>query len=85
MFQVGDLVRYGDHVNDIPGLVMGLVYDTDPEYPDFLEVQWLDWEQGTLAIFPVVYSYHLPSLTLETNSNTSGSSSASVPCSQSSH
>jgi len=49
MFQVGDLVRYGDHVNDIPGLVMGLVYDTDPEYPDFLEVQWLDWEQGTLA------------------------------------
>jgi hypothetical protein len=51
MFQVGDLVRYGDPVisNDIPGLVMGLVYDTDPEYPDFLEVQWLDWEQGTLA------------------------------------
>jgi len=48
MFQVGDLVRYGDHVNDIPGLVMGLVFDGD-EDPGHIEVQWLDWEQGTLA------------------------------------
>ena len=51
MFQVGDLVRYGDgsESNDIPGLVMGFIYDTDAEYPAFLEVQWFDWEQGTLA------------------------------------
>ena len=51
MFQVGDLVRYEDPVvtNDIPGLVVGVVYDDDPEHPDHLEVQWFDWEQGTLA------------------------------------
>ena len=51
MFQVGDLIRYPTSAkcNAIPGLVMGFIYDTDPEYPAFLEVQWLDWEQGTLA------------------------------------
>jgi len=51
MFQVGDLIRYEDPVatNDIPGLVVAVVYDDDPEHPDHLEVQWLDWEPGTLA------------------------------------
>ena len=46
MFQVGDLVRYGDPVisNDIPGIVVGFA-----DCNDILEVQWFDWEQGTLA------------------------------------
>ena len=33
MFQVGDLVRYNDVAlaNEIPGLVMGLVFDGDED------------------------------------------------------
>ena len=50
MFQVGDLVRYDDVTlaNDVPGLVMGLVFDGD-EDADHIEVQWFDWEPGQLA------------------------------------
>ena len=50
MFQVGDLVRYNDVAlaNEIPGLVMGLVFDGD-EDADHIEVQWFDWEPGHLA------------------------------------
>ena len=50
MFQVGDLIRYEFPVvsNDIPGLVVGIVYDNS-ENRECLKVQWFDWEQGTLA------------------------------------
>ena len=50
MFQVGDLIRYEDPVvsNDIPGLVVAVVLDSRG-YRDHLEVQWFDWEPGTLA------------------------------------
>ena len=50
MFQVGDLIRYEDPVatNDIPGLVVAVVRDRHGDV-DHLEVQWLDWEPGTLA------------------------------------
>jgi hypothetical protein len=50
MFQVGDLVKYEDPAlaNDIPGLVMGLVFD-GCEDPDHIEVQWFDWAEGHLA------------------------------------
>jgi hypothetical protein len=50
MFQVGDLVRYNDVAlaNEIPGLVMGLVFDGD-EDADHIEVQWFDWALGHLA------------------------------------
>ena len=50
MFQVGDLIRYEDPVatNDIPGLVVAVVKDPRG-FVDHLEVQWLDWEPGTLA------------------------------------
>ena len=50
MFQVGDLIRYEDPIvsNDIPGLVVAEVKDPRG-FVDHLEVQWLDWEPGTLA------------------------------------
>jgi len=50
MFQVGDLIRYEDPIvsNDIPGLVVAVVRDRHGDI-DHLEVQWLDWEPGTLA------------------------------------
>ena len=50
MFQVGDLVRFPPSAtcNDIPGLVVGIVYDNS-ENRECLKVQWFDWEQGTLA------------------------------------
>ena len=50
MFQVGDLVRYDDVTlaNDVPGLVMGLVFDGD-EDADHIEVQWFDWALGCIA------------------------------------
>ena len=50
MFQVGDLIRYEDPIvsNDIPGLVVAVVRDRHGDV-DHLEVQWLDWEPGTLA------------------------------------
>ena len=51
MFQVGDLVRYEDVAlaNDVPGLVMGLLFKEDYTGSDLLEVQWFDWEPGHLA------------------------------------
>ena len=47
MFQVGDLIRYECPIvsNDIPGLVVGIA----PDDENMLEVQWFDWEPGTLA------------------------------------
>lgn len=50
MFQVGDLIRYEDPIvsNDIPGLVVNVVYNSNGGR-DHLDVQWLDWEPGTLA------------------------------------
>ena len=51
MFQVGDLVRYEDVAlaNDIPGLVMGLLFKEDYTGSDHIEVQWFDWAEGHLA------------------------------------
>ena len=48
MFQVGDLIRYDDHVNDIPGLVVAVVKESCG-FVSHLDVQWFDWEPGTLA------------------------------------
>jgi len=50
MFQVGDLIRYECPIvsNDIPGLVVAVVQDRHGDV-DHLEVQWFDWEPGTLA------------------------------------
>jgi hypothetical protein len=50
MFQVGDIIRYENPVvsNDIPGLVVGIVYDRRGNR-DHLDVQWFDWEPGYLA------------------------------------
>ena len=50
MFEVGDLIRYeaSRKCNDIPGLVVGIVYDRRGNR-DCLEVQWFDWEPGELA------------------------------------
>jgi len=50
MFQVGDLVRFPPSAtcNDIPGLVVGIVYDNS-ENRECLKVQWFDWEPGELA------------------------------------
>jgi hypothetical protein len=51
MFQVGDLVRYKDPAlaNDIPGLVMGLLFKDDYTGSDHIEVQWFDWVLGCIA------------------------------------
>ena len=51
IFQVGDLVRYNDVAlaNEIPGLVMGLLFKDDYTGSDHIEVQWFDWEPGHLA------------------------------------
>ena len=51
MFHVGDLVRYEDVAlaNDVPGLVMGLLFKEDYTGSDHIEVQWFDWEPGHLA------------------------------------
>ena len=50
MFQVGDLIRYEDPVasNDIPGLVVAVVKESCG-FVSHLDVQWFDWEPGTLA------------------------------------
>ena len=50
MFQVGDLIKYPTSAkcNAIPGLVVAVVQDRHGDI-DHLEVQWLDWEPGTLA------------------------------------
>ena len=51
MFQVGDLVRYEDVAlaNDVPGLVMGLLFKEDYTGSDHIEVQWFDWALGCIA------------------------------------